>query len=106
MDSELLITPTTLNVQATLATGSSVLSRTALQLDGVKARLMTEELRAIDAEARADELEEQLDAERSDAQVAQDAAAQLQAELEVSRGREMAGVGNLCQMQQQVRKLL
>ena len=77
----------------------------ALQLDGVKARLMTEELRAIDAEARADELEEQLDAERCDAHAARDKAAQLHTELDMSHGREAAGVANLRQMQQQVRKL-
>lgn len=43
-----------------------------LQLDGIKAQMMTEELRAIDAEARADELDEQLEAERRDARAALD----------------------------------
>ena len=76
-----------------------------MPLDVAKAQAMEEEVRAIDAEARVDELEEQLEAERRNAQAAWDEAANLRADLDMSRDRATASVGILRQMQHRVRNL-
>ena len=67
--------------------------------------MMEQESRAVAAEARVVELEEQLAAERRGARAAQDEAATLRADLEISRKWEMAGAASVARVQQQVRQL-